>query len=127
MFYNYIILKSTINLESLLNFLSKIKSYFLFASFIIKPSSKKHHLKHDTITILEHKNATNPLEFTLWPHWPDRVTSYLLCPKCKKNMDISTNHTVTINKNGTITIDPSLLHIPCGAHFWVNENNVTYL
>jgi len=84
-------------------------------------------LKHDTITILEHKTATKPLEFTLWPQWPDKIISYIMCPKCNQNILISTNHTVTINQDGKITIDPSVLHVSCGAHFWVNENNVSHV
>ena len=110
-----------------MSLLSKIKSYFHFTSFIPKLNNKKQLLKHDTITILEHKTATKPLEFTLWPQWPDKIISYIMCPKCNQNILISTNHTVTINQDGKITIDPSVLHVSCGAHFWVNENNVSHV
>lgn len=78
----------------------------------------------DEIIIIEHKSATLPGEFVLYPQWPDKILSYVNCVKCNKNILISTNHTVTINQNGTITINPSIIHDSCGAHFWIKENKI---
>ena len=83
-------------------------------------------MEDKNIIIIEHRNATEPYEFTFWPQWPDRVISYIMCPKCNKNILISTNHTVTINQNGTITVHPSIVHDSCGAHFWIKENKIHY-
>lgn len=80
--------------------------------------------KHQNITILEHKNSKESGEFTLWPKWPDSITSYIVCPDCKNKIKIWKNHTVTINQNGTITVNPSIIHKECGAHFWVRENKI---
>ena len=76
------------------------------------------------IIIMEHRRAENPGEFMFWPMWPNRALSYVNCIKCNKNILISTNHTVTINADATITIHPSIIHDSCGAHFWIKENKI---
>ena len=51
----------------------------------------------------------------------------IICPKCKKLMSVTSNHTKTFDREGKLTIEPSILHERCDAHYYIVKNEILYV
>lgn len=66
-------------------------------------------------------------EFYIMPDGDDRYDVIMVCPDCQNFIPLSKNHIKTIDRKGKITIEPSILHKSCGAHFWIKENKIYFV
>lgn len=51
----------------------------------------------------------------------------MVCPKCEDILFVTNNHIKKFDRDGKITIDPSILHKRCGAHYYVVKNEILFL
>lgn len=53
------------------------------------------------------------------------VRYYLACPRC--GMGVALEHTVNIEEDNSVTINPSVGHQACGLHIFVKHGKIEYL
>lgn len=66
-------------------------------------------------------------EFYIMPDGHERYDVIMVCPHCQNFIPLSKNHIKTIDRKGKISIDPSILHKSCGAHFWIIKNMIYFV
>ena len=66
-------------------------------------------------------------DFYIMPDGHDRYDVIMICPHCQNFIPLSKNHVKIIDRKGKITIEPSILHKRCGAHFWIKENMIYFV
>ena len=105
--------------------LNFIKNYLFSFKRIIKPLSM---VKGSTITIINTNKIENSNDFHIMPDLlNNRYDAFLVCPKCKEMIPVTSNHTKIIDKAGKITLEPSVLCEDCFAHFFVRKNIIYFV
>ena len=51
----------------------------------------------------------------------------MICPQCMTVSVITERHTKIFGKDGRLTIDPSILHKKCGAHYYIIKNEILFV
>jgi len=79
------------------------------------------------IKVISHEQVTEtnrpaPGTLILGPTWKT-----LICPTCGKGASLS-EHTVTLNSDGTYTVNPSCVcpRKECGAHYFITKNQIQW-
>ena len=81
-----------------------------------------------TINIVDHNRIEKANDFYLKADiGTNKYFATLICPQCNDLIPITSNHTKIIDKDGKISLDPSVLHEDCGAHFFVKENIIYFV
>ena len=51
----------------------------------------------------------------------------IICPTCGDLAFITEKHTKTFDRDGKLTVDPSILHDKCGAHYYIIKNEILFV
>ena len=88
---------------------------------------RKSKLPIQKIKIVGEPRLAGPNDFCIIADGTDRYDVIMACPQCGGGIPLGRHRMKAIDKMGRVTVDPSILHHRCGAHFWVRDNLIYFV